>query len=285
MEEGIGTAYSGQVARIRLGDLLVKAGLIDEHQLQSGLAHQRQWGGKLGDILVGNGFLDEMMLWRGLSKQLNVPLVSLPEQALAAGIEKQISYELCVKHAIFPIHRDDKGLTVATSDPANIGGLDEIAFRIGSRVRTVLAPEREVEWAIRRYHQGDPAACPPPRMRRVIEDIAPEPPPPPPPPHFATNRVGTPMADFAELMARSTAAQAQAQAQVQAMVQAQWQQQQQQPPPPQQQPQPWSSPQTAPTDAELMMRETAHLLRFLVEACVQRGVFTREEYLTRLRSL
>jgi hypothetical protein len=33
------------------------------------------------------------------------------------------------------------------------------------------------------------------------------------------------------------------------------------------------------------MRETAHLLRFLVEACVSRGVFTREDYLAKLRSL
>ena len=40
------------MARIRLGDLLLQAGLIDEMQLQSAVARQRQWGGKLGDVLV-----------------------------------------------------------------------------------------------------------------------------------------------------------------------------------------------------------------------------------------
>ena len=54
------------MARIRLGDLLLQAGLIDEMQLQSAVARQRQWGGKLGDVLVTNGFIDEMMLWRGI---------------------------------------------------------------------------------------------------------------------------------------------------------------------------------------------------------------------------
>jgi type IV pilus assembly protein PilB len=204
------------VARIRLGDMLVQAGLIDELQLQSALAHQRQWGGKLGDILVNNGFLDEMMLWRGLSKQLGVPLVCLPEQKLATGIESQVPQDLCVKNAIFPIHRDDKGLTVATSDPGNIGGLDDLAFRLGFRLRTVLAPDREIEWAIRRYFQGDPAPCPPPRMRRVVAteesgptlEVGPA---------IGNNRP-TPMADLAEIAAR---AQQQAQQQAQLLAQQQ----------------------------------------------------------------
>ena len=32
----------------KLGDMLKEAGLIDDFQLQSSLAHQRNWGGKLG---------------------------------------------------------------------------------------------------------------------------------------------------------------------------------------------------------------------------------------------
>ena len=34
--------------RKRLGQLLTELGVIDEHQLQSALGHQKQWGGKLG---------------------------------------------------------------------------------------------------------------------------------------------------------------------------------------------------------------------------------------------
>lgn len=262
----------------------MKAGLIDELQLQSALAHQRQWGGKLGDILVNNGFLDEMMLWRGLSKQLGVPLVSLPEQKMVPGIEKQVPLELCQKHSIFPLSRDDKGLTIATSDPGNVGGIDEVAFRLGVRLRIVLAPDREVEWAIRRYHQGDPAQCPPPRLRRqTSDDTAPAPPPPPAGDNNASlgRAAGTPIAELVALAAR-TAQLAQLQAQslppttmppAQAPAMAM---------PPSSQP---FAAGAAPSDVELMIRETAHLLRFLVEGCTQRGVFTREDYLKKLKSL
>lgn len=303
------------MARIRLGDLLVKAGLIDELQLQSALAHQRQWGGKLGDILVNNGFLDEMMLWRGLSKQLAVPLVSLPELQIVQGLEKQVPVDLCQKHSIFPIHRDDKGLTLATSDPGNIGGIDEVAFRLGVRLKLVLAPDREVEWAIRRYHMNDPAPCPPPRLRRVMEPASAPPASAPPQMVIEHSRdITTPMAELAQMAQRAQAAAQQAQQATQPPMStspwpspqptqpwtsqpsppspatwapppspATWAPQPTQPPSPP--PTPWTSPQNAPSEAELMIRETAHLLRFLVEACIQRGVFTRDDYLRKLKSL
>ena len=43
--------------------------------------------------------------------------------------------------------------------------------------------------------------------------------------------------------------------------------------------------QTTVSEAEVAVRETAHLLRFLMESCVQRGIFTREQYLAKLKSL
>jgi hypothetical protein len=285
------------VARIRLGDLLVKAGLIDELQLQSALAHQRQWGGKLGDILVNNGFLDEMMLWRGLSKQLGVPLVSLPDHKFTPGIERQIPLDLCLQHSIFPLQRDDKGLTIATSDPGNIGGIDEVAFRLGARLKLVLAPDREVEWAIRHYLQGDPSPCPPARLRRIGGESA-SPTAAPAAPMEVTHLgrdTGTPMAQLAGL-APTLPPRPASQTGLPAVATA--------PPAPSTwsippaaapasmpSPSTWSlPPQTQPpvpatSDAERLMRETAHVLRFLVEACIARGVFTREEYLAKLKTL
>lgn len=256
------------MARIRLGDLLILAGLIDELQLQSALSLQKQWGGKLGDVLVNNGFLDEMMLWRGLSKQLGVPLVSLPDERLVPGIEKQVPLALCEKHSIFPLQRDDKALTLATSDPNNVGGLDEVAFRVGTRLRIVLAPDREIEWAIRRYHKGDPSPCPPPRTKRIADDpqAAPSIPPPSPPPAAVPSLGQSTQTSAAELAAMAALALQGAQRAASATAPpAAW----------------WTQP-TA-TEAEVAVRETAHLLRFLVEACVQRGIFTREQYLAKLK--
>ncbi|MBI1948100.1 MAG: hypothetical protein HYS27_20585 [Deltaproteobacteria bacterium] len=155
--------------RMRLGDMLIRAGLIDEMQLNSALAHQRQWGGKLGDILVQQDVLDEMMLWRGLSRQLDVPLVSLTDVRIAPELLSALPAEMCERLEMIPIARDDRSITIATSDPNNIGALDEVAFRTGLKVKTVLAPAREVEWALRSGYHGERAPCPPPRQKRRFD--------------------------------------------------------------------------------------------------------------------
>jgi hypothetical protein len=250
--------------RMKIGDMLVKAQLIDEMQLSAALAQQRNWGGKLGDILVDQGMLDEMMLWLGLSKQLDVPLVSLPELVIPPDVLPLVARDACEKLDIFPIMRDERTLTVATSDPNNVGALDEVAFRTGLKVKTVLAPSREVTWAIRAYYYGDRAPCPPPKQRRQLT-VPPQPAQPQPQyttpaqqgPAPLTNRP-LPEVSFTQ--------------------------------PPQFTPAPQTNPgfQTAPptgtfTSPEDQLRAANEMLATLVELCVQRGLFTREELWARMQ--
>lgn len=251
------------MARMRIGDMLIRAKLIDEMQLNAALAQQRQWGGKLGDILVDQGFLDEMMLWLGLSKQLDVPLVSLPEMLITNELLGLIPVDICEKLEIFPVSRDDRTLTIATSDPNNIGALDEVAFRTGLKVKTVLAPHREVVWAVRYYHRGDRAACPPARLRRQLSQPEPEPAPTPaaslPPQPMRQNQ--TPLNEVAMASSRGLPPFAF------------------QPPPPTGAQATGAVPSAS---AEEQLRQANEMLRVLVELCIQRGVFTREELWTRL---
>ncbi len=332
--------------RVKLGDLLLKAGLIDEVQLQSALGYQRQWGGKLGDVLITNGFLDEMMLWRGLSKQLSVPLVSLPEHTFPAGIEKLVPVEMCRKHSIVPMTRDNREVTIATSEPNNIAGIDEVAFRVGARLRVVLAPDREIEWAVRKLYTGETAPCPPPRQRRVASND------PGPDPGTQTTQMRGQVVDFAarspatpiaEIHGAARAAAAAAPlfgtpmpgalipgtpggpmagppaAGVPTGVPYALPPQPAAPtfgaappvnpfavpassPPsfavPASSPTSFAVPASSPTSfpggtggtpptaaqTEAALRETSALLRWVVEACIARGVFSREEYIARVRA-
>ena len=63
--------------KVRLGDLLVQQGLIDEPQLMSALAEQRQTGRKLGATLIAMELVTEKQLLELLSTHLNVPLIDI----------------------------------------------------------------------------------------------------------------------------------------------------------------------------------------------------------------
>jgi type IV pilus assembly protein PilB len=238
---------------MRIGDMLVKVGLIDELQLQSALAHQKQWGGRLGDVLIDNGFVDEMMLYKGLAHQLKVPLISLPDTDVDRASVQAVPVELCRQHELLPIKANDREVTVAISDPSNMAAIDEVGFRTGLRVNVVLAPSREIEWMHRRFFSGERAPCPAPKTARgriatgEMEVIQPG--------GASTHRVPTNPA-MATL-----------------------------PPDPTlhlQEPIADIEPDSL---AELKERldGSTHLLRLVVDTCVQRGIFTREEYLAKVR--
>lgn len=64
----------------RLGDLLLKRGLITEQQLAQALRAQRSEGGMLGRQLILNGAISRRQMYRTLADQWGLPLVDLVEQ-------------------------------------------------------------------------------------------------------------------------------------------------------------------------------------------------------------
>ncbi len=60
-----------------LGGVLVEQGSITQEQLDDALAKQAESGGRLGEILIRDGVLREAALARGLAQQLDLPLIDL----------------------------------------------------------------------------------------------------------------------------------------------------------------------------------------------------------------
>ena len=52
--KGVGRRY------LRLGELLISAGMLTEKQLEEGIALQKDTGKRLGTVLLENGFITEM---------------------------------------------------------------------------------------------------------------------------------------------------------------------------------------------------------------------------------
>src|SRR5690242_13418827 len=105
--------------RKRLGQLLTELGVVDEHQLQSALGHQKQWGGKLGNILVQKGFCQEPQIVSALSKHLGMPMVSLATAKIDPRAMKFVSRQIAEKLHVFAYEVSGSGraevVTIAMS--------------------------------------------------------------------------------------------------------------------------------------------------------------------------
>src|SRR3954468_6372032 len=142
--------------RKRLGQVLTELGVIDEHQLQSALGHQKQWGGKIGAILVHKGFCNEDDVVDALARHLNMPRVRLAGLKPDARVIKCVSRQIAEKLHVFPCELSGSGrsevVTIAMSDPTDLSAVDQLAFHTGKRVKPMLAGDSEIVAAIQTHY-------------------------------------------------------------------------------------------------------------------------------------
>ncbi len=136
----------------RIGNLLLREGLITKEQLVKALEEQKIAGGRLGFNLTKLGFLKEDALVAFLSKQYGVPSINLAEFEVDPAVIKLVPEDVATKHQVIPINRAGSTLIIAMSDPSNIFAIDDIKFLTGYNVEVVVASEVSIHEAIDRYY-------------------------------------------------------------------------------------------------------------------------------------
>jgi type IV pilus assembly protein PilB len=140
--------------RMRLGEMLVEAGVIDPASLTAALAHQRQWGVRLGQALVELRIVTERDIVHALSRKLGLDVAvvdGLSGKEFDAAL-RLVPREFAVKHNVLPMSDDGNTLSVAMSDPVNVTVIDDLAFRSGRRVKVTIGGDQEIGAALKRHY-------------------------------------------------------------------------------------------------------------------------------------
>ena len=151
---------------IRLGDLLVREGLITRGQLDEALTEQRNSGARLGYCLVKLGLVQETEITKMLARQYRMPAVDLSRFEVEPKIIKLIPAEVAVKNTVLPLKREGRTLTVAMADPTNAGVVDDLKFITRYDIFPVIAGEYTLRTAIERYYEQTDA-----QLQNILKDI------------------------------------------------------------------------------------------------------------------
>ncbi len=141
----------------KLGDILVRDGLITSDQLKRALAEQRSSGMRLGYTLVKLGFIEETEITKMLARQYRMPAVDLSRFEVDPKILKLISSDIAVKYTVLPLKREGRTLTIAIADPNNVAAIEDIKFITRCDIFPVIAGEYTLRNAIDRYYQQSDA--------------------------------------------------------------------------------------------------------------------------------
>jgi len=138
----------------KLGDLLVRDNLLAIHDLEKAKADQRKNGGRLGEALVRLGLLEEQQLVNILAKQYGIPAVNLDNFEISPDVVKLVPEDLVHKYHLMPVNRVGSTLIVAVEDPSNMFAVDDIKFMTGYNVEVVVASASSIKKAVDKYYDS-----------------------------------------------------------------------------------------------------------------------------------
>jgi hypothetical protein len=139
----------------RLGDLLLRKGLISEHQLNQALVESRTTGERLGEVLLKRQWLFEDELARTLAGQLDLPYVNLTATGVDRGVARMIPAPIGTRFAMIPIGMRSGSVRVAFADPTDDEALQAVGAYLAA-VDPVVADLSDIRFAWRQI-EGGPA--------------------------------------------------------------------------------------------------------------------------------
>ena len=138
----------------KLGEILIKANLITESQLEQALIQQKSEGGRIGSILIKLGCVNEEDVAQCLGQKYGIPYIGLDTQTIDAAVTRLIPPTIAQKHLVIPVSKTGTTLTMAMADPTNVFAVDDVKFMTGMNVRLMIATESSVRRAIERYYDS-----------------------------------------------------------------------------------------------------------------------------------
>ncbi len=137
----------------KLGEILLRDGIVSPDQLAAALKIQTEKGGSLGENLVGVGAIESVddIVWQ-LAAQINTQVVNLNEMDVPSNIIALVPEEMATKYGVIPVQKEDRIIHIVISDPKNVFVVDAIKFLTGCNVRIWMAPESQIKKAIEKYY-------------------------------------------------------------------------------------------------------------------------------------
>ncbi|MDJ0765020.1 MAG: hypothetical protein QNJ97_18710 [Myxococcota bacterium] len=176
-------------SQLRLGEILVEAGVVKPDQLEKALEIQQKRQLRLGTILLQEGFVGEPQLVQALSRRLSIPWVSLWHIDIDDELLELVPVSVAEEFFLLPIYvrttgKGERALYVAMNDPTDDSALRFVAASAGMTVRPMIAGPSDISAAIRLYYYNEeeasedpPPPIPPPPNQGMPARITPMPPP------------------------------------------------------------------------------------------------------------
>jgi type IV pilus assembly protein PilB len=143
--------------KIKIGELLSKAGYITPSQLETGKKILQKNGGRLSTILRQLEYIEETTVFTFLSRQHNYPAVVIRNEPPSKDVLKLLPYEQAKEFMAFPLRMAGNTLRITMTEPSDATAVEELQNYVNKELSICVSTERDIVEAYQKYYDIDEA--------------------------------------------------------------------------------------------------------------------------------
>lgn len=140
-------------AGLRLGQLLMRAGIITDQQLNDALEVYRATGSPLGRVLVDLGYASQGAILSVMAKQIGIEYIDFSERRPESDAIAAVPKELAQRYILMPVSITDGTLLVAMADPQNVLALDDLRILTSYDIKPAISTKDDIIATIEEYYK------------------------------------------------------------------------------------------------------------------------------------
>jgi type IV pilus assembly protein PilB len=141
--------------KVKIGELLSKAGYITPTQLETAKKEMSKTGGRLGAILRQLDYIDDNTIFNFLSRQHNYPAVTIKNEPPSKDAVSLMSYDLAKEYMAFPLRMAGNTLQITMAEPSNATAVEELQNTLNKELSVCVSTENDIVEAYVRYYHID----------------------------------------------------------------------------------------------------------------------------------
>lgn len=157
--------------KLKLGDMLVTAGVLSEEQLSLALEQQQMGHKRLGQILIDSGAVCEEDICEANALQLEMPYIDLSDFVVPRSCSEVVPESLARAYTLVPISANSDKIAVAMANPMDVEAIDAISRASKKRVEPILATESRILATLDKTYGGSAFADISASIDEAISDV------------------------------------------------------------------------------------------------------------------
>ncbi|RMH52175.1 MAG: glycosyltransferase, partial [Zetaproteobacteria bacterium] len=137
--------------RGKIGELLVRKGLLTREQLDEALKLQRRWGTRIGDVLLAKGWVRPFDLYQVMAEHLGRPFINLMDEPVDDTLWDPGLLDCYAEYQFIPWRRQGDRVILAVSDPepANLLMIEHIYKDVPTDF--VITSKLDLHWSLQAH--------------------------------------------------------------------------------------------------------------------------------------